>query len=800
MGKTDRGNLFETKYGMFSPDGDEYIIKTPKTPKPWVNVISNGDYGLVISQAGGGFSFQTHSEFNRITRWHQDLIEDAWGKYIYVKNDLTGEVFSPTWMPVRSELDFFECRHGLGYTNFASEYKGINVELTVFVPFDDNLEIWDIKVKNNSGRKAELSFFNYFEWCLGSAGDFHREFHKTFIETRFDKKLNAIVAEKRLWEIPLGDRGHWNTEYAYKAFFSSSKPAASFECDKEMFLGQYGTIQMPGEVNSGSLSETSGSWYDPIGSLHIKISLDSGSSERFQYFLGLSKEEKEIRNVLGRYKTEKSIDHAFSSVKKRWNDLLSPLNINTPDRAMNLLVNKWLPYQAISGRLWGRTAYYQQSGAFGFRDQLQDSLVFLPIKPELTESQIRYHARHQKLDGTVLHWWHPITETGLETIMTDDLLWLPFLIYHYVNETGDYSILHKKEPFYDGKKTSKSLLEHSLRAIDRVLDRLSKRGLPLIGAGDWNDGLSAVGLDWKGESVWLAEFLYYILINFSSLMDNFGKKKKSKEYKKNALRLKKAFEKYAWDGEWFYRATKDSSEKIGSRENSEGKIYLNAQTWAVISGITSKERETSAMDAVEKHLMKDFGPLLLSPAYSKPDKYIGYLSRYAAGKRENGGVYMHAAAWSIWAFSLLGRSSQAYEVFRRICPVYNGRDPDRYASEPYVNPGNIDGPASAFYGRGGWTWYTGSAAWLQKMIVERLLGIRAMEEGLQISPCIPEEWDGYSISRRFRGTEYNIKISNPDHVSEGIKSILLDDRVYTGSIIMPQKKKEVNVEVILGRK
>ncbi|HEX2960494.1 MAG TPA: glycosyl hydrolase family 65 protein [Ignavibacteriales bacterium] len=798
MEKTHTENLFETKYGMFSPAGDEYIIKTPRTPKPWINVISNGDYGLVISQAGGGFSFKTHSEFNRITRWHQDLIKDDWGKYIYVKNDLTGEVFSPTWMPVKAEPDFFECRHGQGYTTFTSEYKGINVTLTMFIPFGQNLEIWDLEVKNNSGRKAELSFYNYFEWCLGSSGDFHREFHRTFIETRFDRKLNAIIAGKRLWDIPLEGRGHWNTEYAYKAFFSSSRTAESFECDKEMFLGQYGSTKMPAEVANGSLSQSSGSSYDPIGSLHIKVSLGTGDSERFQYFLGLSEEEKEIKNILEKYNTDKSIDEAFENVKKTWKGMLSPLEINTPDYAMNLMVNSWLPYQAISGRLWARTAYYQQSGAIGFRDQLQDSLIFLSLKPEMTLNQIRYHARHQKPDGTVLHWWHPITDTGIETIMTDDLLWLPFLIISYINETGDYSILKLKEPFYGGEKNPRSLLEHSRRAIDRVLQRLSKRGLPLIGAGDWNDGLNAVGLDWKGESIWLAEFLYYVLTRFSSLLKNFGKKKKSEEYEKSAIRLRKAFEKNAWDGEWFFRATKDSSEKIGSRENSEGKIYLNAQSWAIISGITTEERKSAAMDAVEKHLMKDFGPLLLFPAYSRPDKYIGYLSRYAQGKRENGGVYMHAAAWSIWAFSLLGRNSKAYEVFRKICPVYNGMNPESYAAEPYVTPGNIDGPESAFYGRGGWTWYTGSAAWLQKVIVENILGVRATEEGLVISPCIPEEWDGFSIRRTFRGTVYHIKVMNPLHTSGGVKSVCVDGRPYERNIILPQKNKEAKVEVTLG--
>ncbi len=791
---------FATKYGNFSEDGNEYVIKTPKTPKPWINIISNGDYGLVVSQTGGGFSWLTHSEFNRITRWHQDLIQDNWGKYIYIKNNETNEVWCPTWQPVKTELDSYECRYGFGYSIFTTEYKGIKVELTIFVPFDDSLEIWDVKVLNNSQNKVDLSFYTYFEWCLGSSADHHREFHRTFIETKFDKKLNSIISGKRIWEIPLGDRGHWNIEYEYKGFFASSIKASSFECDKEKFLGQYGSISLPKEIVEGKLSNTSGIWYDPIGSLKIDIQLNENEEDRFAFYLGLKKEENEIGPTLKKYKSAKQIDKALDEVKSRWQQMLSTLEIETPDDAMNLLVNKWLRYQAIAGRLWGRTAYYQQSGAYGFRDQLQDSLVFLPIDKSLTEEQIKLHARHQFKDGTVLHWWHPISETGLSTKMTDDLLWLPFLLIHYLQETDNYKFLDIKEPYYDDPKKFDSLFEHSKHAINRVLKRFSKRGLPLIGAGDWNDGLSAVGLEMKGESVWLAEFLYYILINFENMVRNKGKKRLAQNYSQKAKELKKAFDKYAWDGDYFWRATKDSGEKIGSAENDEGKIYLNAQSWAVISEITSEECKQKAMDAVRTNLVKDIGPVLLYPAYTKPDKYIGYLSRYAAGKRENGGVYMHAATWSIWAYSLLKRSEDAYDIFKRICPIYNGMNPDKWKAEPYVNPGNIDGPQSIFYGMGGWTWYTGSASWYQKVCVDWILGVRASEEGLIIDPSIPNDWKEYSVKRTFRGTVYNIKFSNPDKVSCGIKSITIDGKLNESNyLIKPINKKQVNVEVVLGK-
>ncbi|MCX6151206.1 MAG: glycosyl transferase family 36 [Ignavibacteriales bacterium] len=791
-------NVFTTKYGHFSNDGNEYIINTPQTPKPWINVISNGDYGVVISQTGGGFSWLTHSEFNRVTRWHQDLIQDNWGKYIYVKNNETGELWSPTWLPVKTELDFYECHHGIGYTIFTTEFKGIKIQLTIFVPVDDSLEIWDLKVTNSSAKPVDLSFYTYFEWCLGSSADHHREFHKTFIETKFDKKLNSIISGKRIWEIPFSDRGHWNIDYEYKGFFACNKKVSSYECDKENFLGQYGSLISPEAIVKNKLTKTTGIWYDPIACLKVDVKLNENEEDRFAFYLGLKKNEDEIEQTLKKYKSSKQIDKALENVKVKWEEMLSTLEINTPDDAMNLMVNKWLRYQAISGRLWARTAYYQQSGAYGFRDQLQDSLVFLPIDPSLTEKQIKLHAQHQFKDGTVLHWWHPITETGLATKMTDDLLWLPFLIIQYLDETNNYSFLNQIVPYYDDKEKEDDLFEHCKRAINRVLKRFSKRGLPLIGAGDWNDGLSAVGLEMKGESVWLAEFLYYILINFKKVAEARGRKRLAERYSERAKELKKAFEKHSWDGDWFWRATKDSGEKIGSAENKEGRIYLNSQSWSVISGITTDERKHTAMDAVKNHLVKDNGPVLLYPAYTKPDKYIGYLTRYAAGRRENGGVYMHAATWAIWAYSLLKRSEDAYDIFKRICPIYNGMKPDKWKAEPYVTPGNIEGPESVFYGMAGWTWYTGSASWYQKVCVDWILGIRATKEGLLVDPCIPKEWNKYSVKRKFRNTIYNIKVINPDNVSYGVKSIIIDGEVAESNLIKAVNKKEVNVEVILG--
>jgi len=789
---------FETKYGYFSEDGNEYVIKSYHTPKPWVNVISNGDYGLVVSQTGGGFSWQTHSEFNRINRWHQDLIQDNWGKYIYIRNNKTGKFWSPTFLPVKKRLDNFKCRHGIGYTVFESEYKRIKTELTIFVPTDANLEIWDLKVSNHSGKDADLSLFTYFEWCLGSSADHHREFHRSFLETEFNENENTMFATKRLWEIPLGDRGHWNIDYQYYGFLSCNKKIKDYEADKEFFVGQYGDLINPAALSKKKLSKQTGKWIDPIGCIKVDLKIKKNRSDNAAFYLGLVKSKSDAKKIIEKYSTPNQIEKALEKVKTKWSDILGSLEIETPDESINILVNKWLRYQAISGRMWGRTAYYQQSGAFGFRDQLQDSLVFLPIDPKQTENQIRFHAKHQFEDGTVLHWWHPITDTGLPTKMTDDLLWLPFLMIHHYMETGDLSFFDESVEFYDNKDLKTSLYDHCIRAIDKVLSRISERGLPLIGAGDWNDGLSAVGLDWKGESIWLAEFLFYILTEFQKLSLHKNDFEKAGKLKKAANDLKLSFEKHAWDGEWFFRGTKDSGEKFGSKENKDGKIYLNAQTWSVISDIANEAKQTQAMNAVKKNLIKKNGPLLLFPAYKKPDKFIGYLSRYAAGRRENGGVYMHAATWAIWAFAKLKDAKNAYDVYQKLSPINNGMKPGEYVAEPYVTPGNIEGPESPQYGRGGWTWYTGSAAWLQKVIVDWILGIRASEEGLIIYPCIPKEWNGYTVKRKFRNTDYTISVVNDNHVSNGVKKIEVDGVAQVTNIIKPVGRKSSIVKVYIG--
>lgn len=764
---------FKTKYGYFSKDGKEYIITTPRTPRPWINVISNGDYGMTVSQTGGGYSWRTHAQLNRITRWEQDLIKDEWGKYIYLRDE-KGNVWSAGWKPVCHDPDRYVCRHGIGYSVIESSNFGIDSTLLLFVPNDEPLETWKLTLRNTTRKPKTLSLFSFFEWCLGQSPDWHREFHKSFIETSYDPALHAIFATKRLWEIPT-DRGHWNANWGYVAFHSANVKPTSFDTDKETFLGMYGNQQSPQAVQDGKLKKRSGNWLDHIASLQLDIKLKPGEEKTICLTLGAASSKDEAVGLIKKYHSVKEVDAAFVDVQQRWDNLLSTVDVDTPDDAMNLMLNTWLKYQAISGRLWGRTAYYQTGGAFGFRDQLQDSQIFLPIDAERTKQQILLHARHQFKDGTVYHWWHPISEIGLHTKITDNLLWLPFVINNYLNETNDFDILKCREPFVDDASPA-SLYEHCVLAINKTLERFSDRGLPLIGSGDWNDGLSAVGLDMKGESIWLGHFLHLILNDFAFLAEKHGDVAQAQQYRARAQRLKEAINDIAWDGEWYYRGTKDNGEKIGSKENEEGKIFLNAQTWAVIAGVAGRERAEQVMDAVEKNLEYKAGPLLLYPAYKTPDRFIGYLSRYAPGMRENGGVYTHAATWAVIAEALLGRGEAAFRMFSKLNPVNRGKKPDEYFAEPYVTPGNIEGPESKFYGRGGWTWYSGSAEWLFKVGLEWILGIRPTFAGLVIDPCIPSEWDGFKVRRSFRGATYLVEVKNPDHVNCGLKEILVDGK------------------------
>ncbi|MBU1863025.1 MAG: glycosyl transferase family 36 [Candidatus Omnitrophica bacterium] len=793
---------FRNKYGYFTEDGSEYVITNPRTPRPWINVNCNERYGYVVSQTGGGFSWYGNSQLSRLNIWHQDLIRDDYGKYIYVRDNKSKKIWSTTWKPTCVDTNYYEARYGLGYTNFTTVYNGVKTEQLMFVPRKDNCEVWVVKITNLTKQQKDLSFFTFLELCLGNGMDTHREFQKTFIETRIDKNLGAIMGYKRPALVP-GFISTGAKDFPLSAFLSLvNRKADAYDGDMETFVGMYGSLKNPKAVVEGRLRPNRNieKWGDPCFSLQADVKLNAHQTKELVFVLGEMGKQNNATRIIKKYRTKGLVEKELEKVIDFWKHITENSWIDTPDEAMNFLTNKWYRYQAISARMWAKTAYYQCSGGIGFRDQLQDSNCLLESDPRLTRKQILTHAEQQFPDGTVYHWWHPGTGIGAHTEMTDDLLWLAFLSLNYVDETGNTSLFNEKVFFTGKKKEAGTIYDHCCRAIDKVLSRWSKRGLPLIGEGDWNDGMSHVGLNWKGESIWLGHFLYGILTRFNGICEFKKDKKRAQRYRDRARKLKVAINKHGWDGKWYIRATRDNGKPLGSKKERRGKIFLNAQTWAIINGTATPERARIAMKSAYKYLFGKYGPLLFTPGYDKLDPTIGYLSRYAPSVRENGGVYTHAACWGVQAAAIMGDGERAYSAYKKMCPIDRAQQPDTYYGEPYVTPGNVDGPDSEKFGRGGWTWYSGSGAWMQKVAYNWICGIRATREGLVIDPCIPRKWKSFKAKRFYRGSTYYIIVNNPRGVNRGVKKIYLDNKLLSKNIIPPpKKKKSYAVTVIMGK-
>lgn len=793
---------FRNKYGYFSPDGMEFIVTNPETPRPWVNIISNGDYGFIISQAGGGFSWRRHVNLNRLTRWYQDLIRDDWGKWLYLRDLESDELYSLAYQPVQKPYHSYQVHHGLGYTVFEQTFlNGLTTQWTLFVDIEQPVEVWYCVVRNDANKPKHIELTSYLEWNLGVGPEINREFHKLFIHTRYESGLNAILAEKKLWEVE-SDRGHWNTEWPYTAFHAVNTMVTGWDTSKDRLIGRHGSFMNPKGISNGRFSQSSGPFEDAAAALSTTLHIEPGEEKAVIFLLGQVEAEKQhdIESLINQYADPAKAQAALHRVQKYWRALTGRASVQTPDESFNLLTNIWLKYQAISGHLWSRTGYYQQSGAYGFRDQLQTSQIWLPLNPDGMRDQIILNARHQFSNGKVLHWWHPLTDQGLETDFTDDLLWLPFMTVKYLNETTDFEVLNRTVPYYDTSEGT--LLEHCLKTIEVAAGRFSERGLPLIGAGDWCDGFSAVGLGWKGESIWLGMFIYKILRDWAALLKRLDSVKHDdtiRIYSNRAENLKQAINTFGWNGAWYIAATKDDGAAIGDHSQDAAQIYLMSQTWAIISGVAEDERKQQLLRAMLDYLESDTGLMLLNPAFKTPDKFIGYITRYAPGLRENGGVYTHAATWGVLALAMEGKASDALRIFNKLNPVLQAqKNAERYSAEPYVMPGNSDGRDSAFTGRAGWSWYTGSAGWLYTIASEHIAGVRPEYDGLRIDPCIPAEWRELHVTRRFRDAIYNIHIMNPNNLSGGVYHHTINGQRMKGNRITCRKKGAHNVKIVLG--
>lgn len=759
--------ILKSKYGYFTDEGKEYVI-TSLTPKPWSNIICPNEFGCVITNLGTGYTFYKNPALFRVTQWFQDLVKEEYGKFFYFKEN--NKIWSLGYKPL-GKVKNYKCIHALGYTKIINCYNNFEIISTIFIPPEDNLEIWWLKIKNNSNKERVLEVYSYLEWSLRGPSEVHNEFHKLFFETSYDEEESIIYAKKV------------NSLLNLLSFHSCSVKCENFTTDKQDFIGNYGSIYNPISVKISKLNQITGRAVEPVASLNCKLQFQPNEEKQLVFLTGVGRDKIEIKKLVNKYNTY--VSESFEHTKSFWLEKLSTVKVDTGIKELDFMTNYWLKYQTISCRLNARTAYFQPAGGYGYRDQLQDSMIYLYINPELTKKQILLHAKHQFKDGNVYHWWMPITEDGPVSKHSDPYLWLVFVTNEYIRITGDIDILKEKVEFVDDKKKY-PLYTHCIKAIELSLKRFSKRGLPLIGCGDWNDGLSAAGKNWKGESSWLGMFLYGILTDFVKILEYYRVKLVPKslieKYKKVAQKLKENINRYCWDGEWFWCATKDNGELIGSKKNKEGKIFLNSQTWAIINNIVEEESKKQKMlSSLEKYLYHKYGPVLLYPAYSKPDKEIGYLTEYSPGVRENGGLYVHAGCWSLLMECLLKRKDKVEYIYKNLNPIFRSTsNPDLYKTEPYVTCGDIYGPNSELFGQGGWSWYTGSAQWLFKVTIEYIFGIRPQLNGISVLPCLPDFIKKVKLELTIRNAKYQFTIFNRKVKQQKIK---VDGKTVEGNLI-----------------
>lgn len=712
--------VLQNPYGYFEADSGAFVITDVLTPRPWINVLANDRYGVVLSQAGGGFSWSDNCQLFRLTRWEQDLVQDSYGRFVYVQDtENPADLWSTTYQPTRRRAELDQVRHDLGATTFTRRFLDLETRQTVFVPEERCAEVWIIEIENLSNRTRKLRLGSYLEWHLGGIGDWHREFHRLFMESC--RHGNTLVA----WKHP-GLTEHRRTDLAepQRAFVSwSGVDKVTWITDKLEWLGRCGSTETPRAFFEPVGESATPRWDEPVAGALVDLVLAPGETRCVVISIGTAPFEKAALRMAEEL-DEPTARCELARTLATWKNRCRAADVHSGDPSIDLLCNSWLPYQAIAGRLFAKCAYYQQGGAYGYRDQLQDSLMLLDWDPGHTLVQLEKHAEAMYEDGGVRHWWHPGTDIFVQSHHSDTCLWLAYGMLAYLETTGDFAALNLDSSFLNRETEQPgehaSMWAHCLRGIDRALSRLSPRGLPLIGAGDWNDGLSHAGIDGRGESVWLAMFLFDILSRWEPYLVELGLDDVAARFSAAAVQLKSAVNEHAWDGEWYIGGTRDDGKPFGSQSCEEGKIFLNPQTWSVISGIAPPERAGRAMQSVRDHLLQPYGALLLQPAYTRVDPYIGYITRYAPGLRENGGVYSHASTWAVKAFAMMGDQRTALSVYRGMLPLLRAEaDADLYAAEPYVMPGNVDGPDSPYAGRAGWTWYTGSAAWMVR--VARLL-------------------------------------------------------------------------------
>jgi len=769
---------FNNGLGGFSADGSEYIITVKdgnKTPAPWVNVLANPNFGTVVSESGSAYTWTENAHEYRLTPWNNDPVSDSSGEAFYIRDEETGHYWSTTLLPTGGQATYVT-RHGFGYSIFEHIEDGIHSEMLVYVDLDAAVKFTVLKIKNNSGKARKLSATGYTEWVLGN----NRTKTAMHIHTEVDPNSGALFA-----------KNPYSTEFSSRvAFFDVDYLKKSFTSDRTEFIGRNGNLKNPDAMSRIKLSGKVGLALDPCAALQVPFDLADGEEHEIIFRLGAGKDVNEASSLAQKFRGSTVACDSLEKVKNYWKQTLGTIQVETPDVAINLIANGWLTYQTLASRLWGRSGYYQSGGAFGFRDQLQDVLSLMHATPQLARNQILLSASRQFKEGDVQHWWHPPVGRGVRTRCSDDFLWLPLVTALYVSYTGDVSILEESAPYLEGRQlnfgeesyydlpvqsaTSAKLYEHCVQAIKHGFT-YGEHGLPLIGTGDWNDGYDKVGEKGKGESVWLGFFFYEILNKFADVARLQNDSVFAEKCISEAQKLKDNIDKHAWDGKWYKRAWFDDGTPLGSAANEECRIDSITQSWAVLSGAGNKDRINTAMGSAYENLVHRDAQIiqLLEPPFDKSALNPGYIKGYVPGVRENGGQYTHAAVWLITAFAKLGDNKRVWELLNMINPVNHGKtdkDIAVYKAEPYVLAADVYARAP-HAGRGGWTWYTGSASWMYRLITESFLGMQQVGDKLKITPCVPKEWNSFKIRYRYKSTVYRITVMQNNPINEMILAV-----------------------------
>jgi cyclic beta-1,2-glucan glucanotransferase len=762
--------------GGFARNGREYAtVLGPgqSTPAPWINVIANPAFGFQTATEGGGYTWSVNSRENQITPWSNDPVTDRPGEAFYLRDDDTGDLWTPTALPIRDPAATYVTRHGRGYSRFEHVAHEIASDLLQYVPVDDPIKISRLVLTNRSSRPRRLSVTAYVEWVLGSA----RSASLPFVSTEIDAATGAMFAHNP-----------WNSSFGSRVAFADLCGAqTSWTGDRREFIGRNGALADPSALSvSDALSKTVGAGLDPCAALSATIECSPGESIEVIFLLGEAESEEAARGLVTRYRAA-DLDAVEGAVERQWDEILGSIVVKTPDRSMDVMLNGWLLYQTLSCRFWARSGFYQASGAYGFRDQLQDGMALVATQPMMTREHLLRAAARQFVEGDVQHWWLPHSGQGVRTRISDDRPWLAYAVAHYVDATGDFAVLDERVPFLEGQALDPgeqdsffnptvsdqkaTVFEHCALALDASL-ALGIHGLPLMGAGDWNDGMNRVGEKGRGESVWLGWFLHATLTAFIPIAETRRETRRAATWSAHTAALQASLEREAWDGEWYRRAFFDNGEPLGSAAADECRIDSIAQSWAALSDAAARDRAAQAMNAVERELIRrDEGlALLFAPPFDKTALDPGYIKGYPPGIRENGGQYTHAALWSVMAFAALGEGDKAADLFSLLNPINHARtrsDVHHYKVEPYVVAADIYAGAPHI-GRGGWTWYTGSAGWMQRAGVESILGLRIHGACLHLDPCIPKSWATFEMTVRRQSAQYEITVDNPAGVSRGV--------------------------------